>query len=382
MRLRVWLSLSWLLVVFGSGLLQVSLRAEDHPATQFLRVPGFGLGPSSWTGTKCANPDERLPDELATELKSLFQVLAPDATVKLSGKELTAQFLCQNYHIHTHALGMGGDVSQNSRERLGPTARGFLLRIQYWEEPYSGQAGPAGSFNPNAQHGNEFKDHYWKRRSYEFTLPKDRGYLRFYYSYGTRTDPKLLSGIAEVIEKLYEFNEGDCRIFRDFSDDRDDDVLKELEAPLLDLIQKRHPAATVKFQGRQLIASHRVRDFKIHAVSPDGDIAPAPRVEVGPLEDGFLIKICGGHRTVLFEEMPAYGKMNGPYWTRVWNSIPHKIRFEVSYGPRTDKQIFRDLEQLLDRYGALAIQGQFENELKMLDRTASYRIPNSRRNTN
>ena len=366
-RIISWMVLTWML----NCQLPVATQVEaQEPVNFFNRRRGFSdrvpTDAELGLGKKCANPDERIPTGLAAELRKVFWDFAPDTDIKLKEKTLTAEFRCQLYEVHFPTLDASG--TSLAKEWIGPSSEGFRLQIHYLERQVGGKQGPPGSFNDRADYGNEKSEHYWKQRRYEFTLPNDRGYLWLDYSYGTKTDPKILSGIATAIETTYEFEKGKCQVFQPpYSVGRADDVVIEMETPLREFILKRFPTATVEVKNRELVVSHQVRDFKVHVVSPDGEISPTRHVKQGPLENGFLIKIYGEPPTVLREEVPVYGKVKEPYWTRIWNSISVNrqkenekvgptIRLEVNYGSSVQKSVLRDLEQFLEQFGSLGIR--------------------------
>lgn len=371
MRLCIRWCLLGLLILSATGLSLTTICADEPAASRLtdwlIPIPPFDRK-TLWEGRKCSNPDERLPPELADELKEAFRELAIDATVKLDGRTLTAEFQCRKFQVYSRD--MGGTLSPTSRPMLGPLDRGCLLTLEYAEQQYSGQAGPAGSFNGTFNH--ERPTDYWKQRAVEFTLPEDRGYLFMRYSYGNRTDPNLLPRIAAAIGKVYGLAPRETSGFSpDDTRSRADVILTKLEGPLRELVEKRCPKAQVSLENQTLVVSYQVQDFNIHAVTQDGQIAATSHVEKGPMDDGFLIKIFSERRIGALGEVPLYGKSKKPYWTQVWNSFSARranqyppppddsVRFEIHYGHRSDKQLFRDLEKLMSDYGTLAIRGQF-----------------------
>lgn len=347
MGIRKWHTLIGLVLLLAGDIAPSPIRGDE--------VKPFG----SQTEEVRVLPVER---DVVTKIVDAVRKHAPDVKVTFPHEsQVRMEFLCQEYSVY-HG-GKGGPDDELTKEK-GPTDRGFMVTLEWWKEAYNGQAG---------SYGGELREFYWSRHLNEFKLPMGRGFVRMDYSPGALTDPKIRAAILTVLQK-----EGGLEKKRGAdSDPRTnrypiDELFDELEPRLRMLIQKKHPEATVKRVGQELLVTYRVREFVLHAVDADGSVAKDSHVEVGPAEDGFLIKIGGARATVRGQTLPIHGMASGPFWNRVWNSFSAErsgdrefirygvIRFETSYLSKSHHPLFREIEKLLSEYGKPAINGLYQ----------------------
>ena len=134
------------------------------------------------------------------------------------------------------------------------------------------------------------------------------------------------------------------------------------------MIEQMNPKISVKNGNGELTVTYRTHEFTLYAVNVNGSVASKSHVEIGPLEDGFLVKIKGRRKHVRAEELPIYGKSQSLYWTRYSNSFtadrpgdrqfdPYEsLALEISYGLRADIRLLHGIEDLLSQYGKPALK--------------------------
>lgn len=324
-----------------------------------LLVGGMAQSHSSCEEESRVLPVER---EVAAKIVKAVRKHAPDVKVTFKDEhQVRMEFLCQEYSVYHGGKGGPDDILSKD---IGPTDRGFMVTLEWWKEAYNGQLGGGGL-------NQELREFYWSRHLNEFKLPKDRGFVRMDYSPGALTDPKIRADILAVLQKecgLEEKSDGDARLAKFLIDQ----LFDVLEPRLRTLIEKRHPEATVKRVGNELLVSYRIQEFVLHAVDANGRVAKDSHVEIGPMEDGFLIKIGGARASVRGQSLQLHGKASGPLWNRTWNSFaPERsgdreyvrygvIRLETSYVAKAHHPLFREVEELLTEYGKPAIKGLYE----------------------
>ncbi len=302
--------------------------------------------------------------DVANKIIDAVRKHAPDVKVTFPHEsQVRMEFLCQEYSVYRG--GKGGSDEQLATEK-GPTDRGFMVTLGWWKEAYNGQLGGGG-------YGQALREFYWSRHLNEFKLPKGRGFVRMDYSPGALTNPKIRAEILAVLEKECGLKEksvldSESKVAKFLMDQLHD----ELEPRLRKLIQKRHPEATVKCVGQELLVTYRVREFVLHAVDANGSVAKNSHVEVGPTEEGFVIKIGGARASVQGQPLQLHGMSSEPLWNRAWNSFaPGRsgdrefvrygvIRLETSYVAKGHHPLFREVEELLSDYGQPATKGLFE----------------------
>lgn len=305
----------------------------------------------------------RVEREVFAKIVDAVRKNAPEVKVSIRNDSVRMEFLCQEYSVYRG--GKGGTDKELTTDR-GPTDRGFMVKLGWSKEEYNGQLGGGGL-------NQELREFYWSRHLYEFKLPKDRGFVRMDYEPGALTNPKIRADILAVLEKECGLEEKSVQN----RDERTDKFLIDLlfdvlEPRLRTLIEKRHPEATVKRVGNELLVSYQVKEFVLHAVEANGSVATKSHTEIGPTEDGFLIKILGDRTIVRAQPLPIYGKARGPMWDRVWNSfepgragdryyVQHGVvRLETSYVAKAHHPLFREVEELLTEYGKPSIKGFYE----------------------
>ncbi len=336
-------------------------RRKNQIAIGLVLLLAGGIAPSH---SRCEEELRglRVEREVFAKIVDAVRKNAPEVKVSIEEDSVRMEFLCQEYSVYRG--GKGGTNKELTTDR-GPTDRGFMVTLGWSQEGYSGQLGGG----PN----QELREFYWSRHLYEFKLPKDRGFVHLDYSPGALTNPKIGADILALLEKECGLEEKSVQNRYDrtakFLIDQLFDVL---EPRLRTLIEKRHPEATVKRVGNELLVSYQVQEFVLHAVDANGSVATKSHVEIGPAKDGFLIKIGGARASVRGQSLQLHGMSSGPLWNRAWNSFaPGRsgdrefvrygvIRMETNFVAKTHHPLFREVEDLLTEYGKPAIKGLYE----------------------
>lgn len=77
-------------------------------------------------------------------------------------------------------------------------------------------------------------------------------------------------------------------------------ILLELRPQLQAVMQKVAPDATWELKGNELTASYKTKEFTIYTISPGSHVASQAHQEIGPLDGGFILRVC------VFSQLPDF----------------------------------------------------------------------------
>ena len=300
---------------------------------------------SSLVLSMCTMPkgDER-PNQKALEaLIERLRVVLPNAAefVTTSGT-CDAQYRCQDYRVHSR--GKGGGESIQSSDRRGPTDEGFRLRLTAHRSSCAKLI--AGSASGGSRLGLVEREYYWKDYVTMYNLPNDQGCIQVDWEFGANTDAKWLTEVHKELDAIGK------RVVRKPSAMHAvwlawEDQVPKLEAGLVKMIEKEQPAAMWHRDDHLLVCEFNIQMYDVHAVDENGKISAEAHQEVGPREDGFIIKLSQ-------RDLPVNGDVPPLYWshhTEVYGSPESSFRLDVHYGAMADKSLLAKVTAKVEEIG-------------------------------
>ena len=127
---------------------------------------------------------------VASALQPVLQKLdpKPDLSYPSSSPTLLITYKSQMYKIHGRS--MTGEVSPDAHDELGPSFRGFVLRVHLQEKGEANQAATPQSL----------REPYWRTDLDVTPLPGTQKQIYWSLSYGVRTDNDLLAQIKRTLQ--------------------------------------------------------------------------------------------------------------------------------------------------------------------------------------
>jgi hypothetical protein len=305
--------------------------------------------------------DEEIPTTVVDRVKHTVEQHSEKIKgfeAKYGAEEISIAFRCHPFK--THSITKGGQIMQKAKVVVGPSDEGFLLYLR---------------FSPSLDNDRPFayeqtsREMYWSTKTGNFVLNQKRGIVYLTFMFGAKADSSLFES---VVDSLSEDSDR-YTVGRLPKRSRIDEILRELEQPLQKLVAAKFPASIVQLSSRELTASFRVQEFVVHEMSSDGTLATDAHSEVGPFEDGFVIRIHGVRQVARGSDLPIVALSKRAYWTSYVNSFSpeHKgissfypydyLQLEILYGSKTDRSLLNEVEGLIATYGRPAIRGVFES---------------------
>ena len=141
---------------------------------------------------------------VAERLREVLKTAQPKATVEIRGDEIIAEYQTQKFMVHRRD--MIGAISAEAHQELGPNYQGFLLRLRL---------SVGALVNMQAFLPQELSEPYWKTYiarynlrvveagigsdDYERHVRTRYEHLQMAFSYGSRSDQKLIEQIKETV---------------------------------------------------------------------------------------------------------------------------------------------------------------------------------------
>lgn len=136
--------------------------------------------------------EEALLKNVAVKLEPVLEKLSPKAEVTYppGSASLVIGYRTQKFKIHGRS--MTGEISKEAHDEVGPSFKGFVLKVRLQER---------GEINQGIT-PQTLKGPYWQT-DIDVTPLKGSGKQAFWgLSYGSRMDPKLLDQIRKVLKGL------------------------------------------------------------------------------------------------------------------------------------------------------------------------------------
>ena len=293
-------------------------------------------GGNSGVGDEEVPPHGTVPSELIDRLKTLLTDKAPDVTVTVeSWGACSFAERCQEYRLHYIASKRGG-FREKSGQRLGPTADGFHLELNWFPALNGGASGKG--WQP------VYAQDYWSLKSNAYKLKNDPGYIDLRWEYGPQTDMTILDLVRSEVEAF-----GDP-----VDDERSDGWTGKsatLKKNLAIVLEKFQADATWRTDGESLVCEFHTMEYDVHTVDDNGHVSTEAHQETGSQRDGFVIRLVPLKKAYLRQPRPVYGLSEGAYWRDyfcVVDDPDHAFRLELRYGTRTDKKLLNAVATELD----------------------------------
>jgi len=123
---------------------------------------------------------------LSESLGKLFKDNYPDALIDLKQSDLSAQTAVQKFMIHT--VFKTGEIAPDAHEEIGPSAKGFILKISVQPGRYDGAA-----VLPQT-----FRNPYWQTFANTYAL-SDKEYIHLHLSYGIRISDDFIEKVKQAV---------------------------------------------------------------------------------------------------------------------------------------------------------------------------------------
>ena len=127
---------------------------------------------------------------LKEELEQMLAKTHPKATVRLEDNSLIAEFDVRKYSVH--GMGKDAEATEGLFERVGPTARGFVVKLWSTNHKYVAQASGAAEWG-------EFRKLYWNKYINEYKIHNENKYVHLQIDYGGFPDTKTLDAIVRMV---------------------------------------------------------------------------------------------------------------------------------------------------------------------------------------
>lgn len=137
--------------------------------------------------------------------------------------------------------------------------------------------------------------------------------------------------------------------------DTPDPVLVEmqtkLQAELKDLVPPPKFEVPKSYNGKSLIMRHKTREYLVYPSNKSGRIAPEPRKEEGPDNEGIYLGIHVEPQGQVNQAVVPQ-TINAKYWMTYLNQLPtsdpeKQIYFGLSYRGNTDKDVIERIGKVL-----------------------------------
>lgn len=159
-----------------------------------LRVPFLLLLlPLAWLPCQAAPSEQNAHlERVGAALAPVLEALDPEPEILFSnqGKSLEVRYRTQVYKIHPRS--MSGEVSPQVVEVMGPGFKGFVLKVHLQEK---------GTLN-QAVTPQQLREPYWVTHLQVTHLADSNHQIYWALSSGSRTDPKLLTKLRNVLGGL------------------------------------------------------------------------------------------------------------------------------------------------------------------------------------
>ena len=286
-------------------------------------------------------PKGRIPPVLVTRLKELLQKKAPDGKILVDDGE-TFDFAdrCRDYRIQP-AHGPGS-YEGPSWAMLGPTKEGFRLKLTWLPSSLEDRImnGPSGTMYM----GRILPVDYWYKYTNCYKLADNQGFVWMDYELGSLPDQGLLTDAGLELKSVGEHVVSDRT-------DHWEDYVGRLHAQLTEVLDKRQPLAKWRRDGKVLVCEYETQEYDIHAIDEKGNVAAEAHHEVGPLSDGFIIRLSHYENVVGLQAVPIYGRSDHTYWRHYFTiAKDFSFRMDLLYGVTVDKILLEEVTAAAEKY--------------------------------
>lgn len=290
-----------------------------------------------WQGGFCDEGVEddskgQVPSELVERLRSVLSEKFPDVEFRVEDapafRSVRLKFKCQEYFLH-HIKGLSRtDGFTKSSTESGPSAEGFLLRVDWRQKVGGGQGLPAPPL-------------YWNHISNIYTLPDQGGYLVMSLDIGSRTNVSVLEVVDAELQKFgkpsYDFSATKIKWA---------DASEKLRMALVEVLEKHNVQAHWRTEGDIVIGEVNTLEFDIHSVSSDGEVSSPSHKEIGPDRNGFVIRLSPEASLPRGRARHDFSIEQTAYWSKysaVCNPDGQSIRLDVMFGSGSDGKLLKAL---------------------------------------
>lgn len=199
-----YLKMPWLFMQDPDGVERIPrfrLRGMTPSLKLAVWAAAFGFALAGPLKSEDVSPMATPPEDHGAVMKRVGEVLdpilakLPAAAVTRKEEERNAHeflFLPQTFKIH--GIGMTGEISREARDEVGPSYKGFVLRI------YRQKLGVVNQIATPCS----LREPYWTTEVDLTPVKGSDSQLFWSLSYGVRTDPKLLAEIKAALGGLKE----------------------------------------------------------------------------------------------------------------------------------------------------------------------------------